>query len=665
MVSHAQGPEQQHRTLSHRAPSVASSSRTTSNRRHRSSRSHSGGGTYKPQNEFPYFAQTGDVEIIINADGQERRYMLHRLILSQNAGFFEASTSEEWAKVQQNGIPTTHGLRSIGEDGDVDVDEGQATRPLRNGEKIQLRYELDWGNKEEEVPMLVQRQPQSTLFGGHTSVPPSPVANKPSAPATGFLRSMSNFSALQSASHLAKPNSQSNADSDTIRDYDNLFRIFYNYSPSLDAVNIAEAYIQCKSLLTLADMYDALDVVGPRIDHHLLQFQGRLWKQIAKYPPSYLRIGYLSRSKVIFAEALVHVVGQWPSGSSQLKHTVPEAVIEVIEDKVDELAERKMKAEARLFRINLTTPKGERVSPSNAYTDWLALSLFRQWLADNTAPAPPPPTSDSNRNRLAPTSPSPGSLYRKLGAGGSSYLGHDECKRFVRLKPDEHSREVLKRFEKKVDEIKGLAREIRPFVNFYGPTFILYELSSPFLNFHWFFDKLNMTGSKPQWYNGIVLLASFLGCRLLWGTYQSIRVYQDVWAGLHFDATSRLAKQASDQIFEPLGEDDEVMRYAGNYVIPTWLACVYLVSNIVLNTLNFYWFGKMIETVRKRFREPRDKKKAKEEGIMVEGLVDTERIADAVCEGVEQIIENGKVDKVDGTGSYVHVQRKDVRKRKG
>ena len=128
-----------------------------------------------------------------------------------------------------------------------------------------------------------------------------------------------------------------------------------------------------------------------------------------------------------------------------------------------------------------------------------------------------------------------------------------------------------------------------------------------------------MTGSKAQWYNGIFLLSSFFCCRLLWGTYQSIRVYQDVWSAMHFDATSRLTKRATEQIFEPLGEDDEVMRYAGEYVVPIWLAWVYLVSNIVLNTLNFYWFGKMIETVRKRFREPRDGRKEREKqvGVMV------------------------------------------------
>ncbi|KAL9098130.1 MAG: hypothetical protein Q9163_006152 [Psora crenata] len=465
MVSQPQAPlSEHHRTLTHPAPSVASSSRTITARRHRSSRSHSGGTSYRPQNEFPNFAQTGDVEIIVNADGHERRYMLHRLILSQCSGFFEASTSEEWRKAQQNVNAQGNGLGRIREDGN---EEGLTARPplsgSRQGERLRWRYELDWGNKDEEVPMLVQKQPQSTLFGGGVSPQPPPVPQKPPAPAHGFLRSMSNFPALQSVTHFAKSSSQGSVDSDTIRDYDNLFRIFYNYSPSLDGINIAEAYIQCKSLLTLADMYDALEVVGPRIDHHLLQFQGRLWKQIAKYPPSYLKLGYLARSKVIFAEALVHVVGQWPSGSSQLKHTVPEAVLEVIEDKVEELQERKMLTEARLFRLTLTTSKGERVTPTNAYMDWLALSLFRQWLAESTSPPPPPApkTTDSSRNRHPQTLPlTSGSLYRRLGTGGSSYLNHDDCKRFVRLRPEDYSRDSLKKFEKRMDDIKDLAREI-------------------------------------------------------------------------------------------------------------------------------------------------------------------------------------------------------------
>jgi hypothetical protein len=165
----------------------------------------------------------------------------------------------------------------------------------------------------------------------------------------------------------------------------------------------------------------------------------------------------------------------------------------------------------------------------------------------------------------------------------------------------------------------------RPFVNFYGCTFILYELSSPFLNFHWFFDKLDMTGSKPQLYNGIALLFTFFCCRLVWGTYQSVRVYQDVWAalhhkpataGIHLDAltngTSATLDAAAGKSAAPIHTD--IMRFAGEEYVPLWLAFTYLGSNVVLNTLNFYWFGKMIETVRKRFQPPKEQRK-KEKAI--------------------------------------------------
>ena len=52
-------------------------------------------------------------------------------------------------------------------------------------------------------------------------------------------------------------------------------------------------------------------------------------------------------------------------------------------------------------------------------------------------------------------------------------------------------------------------------MNYYGCVFLLYELSTPFLNIHWFCDKLNLTGSKIQLYNGFLLLGTFFLCRLV------------------------------------------------------------------------------------------------------------------------------------------------------
>ena len=467
MVSYPDSQGAERSLTIRRPPSTAShSSRASTVRRHRPHRSHFGGSSYQPQNEFPVFTHTGDVEIVVANGRKEQRYLLHKLILAQCSGFFEAGLSDEWA--------------TAGEGGAHNASSAALARVPQNAlqERKMWKYELDWGPNDDDIPMLVQKVPlalirpqayadprqktQPTLFGGDapSSQPPT-LRNKPPAPQAGFFRSMANFSSL----HV--PTTPSDPDDDTFRDYDNLLRVFYNYPPALDPVNIANAYVECKSLLQLADMYDALDVIGPRVDHHLLRFQGRLWKQIAKYPPSYLKLGYMARSKAIFSEAMVHVVGQWPQGLSQLRGQVADPVLEVIEDKVDEMDELKAKVEVKLFRLTLTTSRGERVTPSNNWLEWMAVSLFRQWLAENTTPPPTPilksprhPSRNGESTTLPPPPPfNTGRIFRLLGTGGPSYLGHDECKRFLKLNPEHYNRENLKRFERRIEEIKNKAKD--------------------------------------------------------------------------------------------------------------------------------------------------------------------------------------------------------------
>ena len=462
--------------LTLRGPSSVISRPSSSTRHRRHNRSHAGGSSYVPQNEFPVFTHTGDVEIIVKAGGQSNRYLLHRLILTQCSGFFEASTSQEWSRATNEGGTE---LARIGEDSG-----GESARP--KDVRKRWRYELDPGSSNDDIPMLVQKENMAaSLFGSQDARPP-PVHNKPPSSNPSFFRSVANLTLP--SSHAPAPPPLSQEDQDLLHDYDNLFRIFYNYAPALDPIDIAIAYVQCKSLLTLADLYDALAVVGPRIDHHLLQFQSRLWKQIAKYPSSYLKLGYLAQSKSIFQEALIHVVGAWPMGERHIRHQLSDSVIEIIEDKVEDLADLAGKIEGRLFRLTLMTSRGERVTPQNSYLDWLAVSLFRQWIAENTAPPSPPlPRSPQSRggggghhnaNNMhhgtqnsqqlsplpPPLSPAPnpniGRVYRTLGTSPSNYLDHDECKKFLKLSPEIYSRESLKKFEKRLEEMKSMAREI-------------------------------------------------------------------------------------------------------------------------------------------------------------------------------------------------------------
>jgi hypothetical protein len=144
MVSYpdSQGAE---RSLAIRRPPSVQSSRATTVRRHRPHRSQFGGASLQPQNEFPVFTHTGDIEIIIANGRKEQRYLLHKLILTQCSGFFEAGTSNEWA-----GAGEASGSNQT----------ASALAMIPNGgaeEKKRWTYELDWGQGEEELPMLIQK----------------------------------------------------------------------------------------------------------------------------------------------------------------------------------------------------------------------------------------------------------------------------------------------------------------------------------------------------------------------------------------------------------------------------------------------------------------------------------------------------------------------------
>ncbi|KIX99826.1 uncharacterized protein Z520_04462 [Fonsecaea multimorphosa CBS 102226] len=540
MVSRAEVADHSHsrsHSQSRAAPSVVS--RTSRSRNHHSrGRSQYGGSSHVPQNEFPFFSQTGDVEIVIVCGGQEKRYLLHSFTLAQFSGFFQANTTEGWSRgqPQQGGRNVSsasrpdQALSAIGEESSQVSSTAGPSLPApphpaapvsAPTQRRRWRFELDWEDLEEDdEPILVHKTPQGSLFTP-AAAPPPPLSppERPRHQHTSFFRSMANLTfshhgpASQSSAQLATPAPDPCLTNPLLRDYDNLFRIFYNYAPVLNSSNIASAYSECKALLSLADMYDALPVVGPRIDHHLLRFSSRLFKQIAKYPPSYLKLGYLARSRIIFSEALTHVVGQWPAALPYIKppdhsgagYEVPQSVIDLIEDKVDELEELKQKVETKLYRLTLTTSRGERVNPANDYLGWLAVSLWRQWLAENTAPEirgilknspnsrpgsghananmppsvhgrplppgtvaqnPMPPPPPYQAHAPAPPAINTGRIFRLIGSSDpDKFLADDELKRFLKLTPPGsshslYSRENLRRFERKIDEIKNVARDI-------------------------------------------------------------------------------------------------------------------------------------------------------------------------------------------------------------
>lgn len=119
----------------------------------------------------------------------------------------------------------------------------------------------------------------------------------------------------------------------------------------------------------------------------------------------------------------------------------------------------------------------------------------------------------------------------------------------------------------------------RPWLHYYGCIFLTYEISTLFLNVHWFCDKTGLAGSQLQWVNGLFLLFSFFSVRIVFGLYQSFLFVQAC-----LENWSRL----------PLG--------------PVYF---YFLANIATNGLNLFWFSKMISSVMSRFKQedlPKSKK---------------------------------------------------------
>ncbi|KAG9010145.1 hypothetical protein FRB95_011582 [Tulasnella sp. JGI-2019a] len=109
----------------------------------------------------------------------------------------------------------------------------------------------------------------------------------------------------------------------------------------------------------------------------------------------------------------------------------------------------------------------------------------------------------------------------------------------------------------------------RPFSVYFGPRALIWELSTPFLNMHWFFDKAGMTGSMWQLVNGILLLAIFFGVRLVYGMVVTVQFFQAM--------------------------------YDYRHEAPLSLVAFYIIANLILYGLSWFWFGKMIAALRKRF----------------------------------------------------------------
>ncbi|CAD6930925.1 unnamed protein product [Tilletia caries] len=119
-----------------------------------------------------------------------------------------------------------------------------------------------------------------------------------------------------------------------------------------------------------------------------------------------------------------------------------------------------------------------------------------------------------------------------------------------------------------------IAHGLRPVFMYDGLSFLLWELSTPFLNIHWFLDKMGKTGTTLQLVNAFFLLGTYVFARLTFGLYNSYHFFSHV-------------------LFPPSPHVPP---------LPDHVKYFYLIGNVILNSLNFFWFRAMIRAIQKRFQ---------------------------------------------------------------
>lgn len=132
-------------------------------------------------------------------------------------------------------------------------------------------------------------------------------------------------------------------------------------------------------------------------------------------------------------------------------------------------------------------------------------------------------------------------------------------------------------------------------MNYYSCAFALFELSTPFLNVHHFLNQLDLNGSTIQLVNGIILIITFFLVRIVYGFYMSVRWIGDVqhaWKTIHHNTATIPALAQSNalhgNVFMTLSDG-----------LPDWVVAVFVVSNLLLNSLNVIWFAMMVKRIMK------------------------------------------------------------------
>lgn len=204
-----------------------------------------------------------------------------------------------------------------------------------------------------------------------------------------------------------------------------LLRVAYDKVPIISHTDMELALFQTENLVAAAKFYKALEAVVVPIRCSLAQGGHLLFQCIALEPVRWLNVSIDLRDKIIFQEAVIHLVGTFSDADNfnrKLFSGVPGNIVDLIYRKVVELDRGVFRVNELLMSSSIYEPEirarlddGENKSSFGVN---IAVHYWREWFIRNLAEArtrPRHPEEPNIQSKL-------GMLYRAISAGDNYLL---------------------------------------------------------------------------------------------------------------------------------------------------------------------------------------------------------------------------------------------------
>ena len=208
---------------------------------------------------------------------------------------------------------------------------------------------------------------------------------------------------------------------ESLQHFKNVFRSFYNEKLHLNTKNLATVLHDCIGIVNVAENYECISAVRESVDVALLRQGQVLFRSISQNPVAWANFACRIRSPTILKDSLIHLVGRWTMLKEEEHANLDLPIVEICRKRHEEFQLEKEAIELRMLgHYSAAIQKAESDNPgrthyANDIYSWMALSLFRQWFAQNICQGCNLTAEDGGYN-----------FYLLLSKGGAAYLDREQ-----------------------------------------------------------------------------------------------------------------------------------------------------------------------------------------------------------------------------------------------